>query len=121
MAAHAKRIEVVAEDRPVLERWAGARATERRLVDRARIVLMAAEGRLASEIAGRVGCSIPTVKTWRGRYERDRLEGLGDLPKSGRPLTFGPDVRARLVALACTRPPDTPEGCLLYTSPSPRD
>lgn len=71
---------------------------------------MAAEGRPASEIAGRVGCSIPTVKTWRARYERDRLEGLRDLPKSGRPLTFGRDVRARLVALACTRPPDTPEG-----------
>ncbi|MDQ3241699.1 MAG: hypothetical protein M3Q43_10020, partial [Actinomycetota bacterium] len=43
MAAHAKRIEVVAEDRPVLERWAGARATERRLVDRAQIVLLAGE------------------------------------------------------------------------------
>jgi DNA-directed RNA polymerase specialized sigma24 family protein len=70
MAAHAKRIEVVAEDRPVLERWAGARATERRLVDRARIVLMAGEGRPASEIAQRVGCSLPTVKTWRAHKSR---------------------------------------------------
>jgi len=110
MAAHAKRIEVVAEDRPVLERWAGARATERRLVDRAQIVLLAGEGRPASEIAERVGCSLPTVKTWRARYERDRLDGLSDLPKSGRPLTHGQTVRARLIALACTRPPDTAEG-----------
>jgi len=110
MAAHAKRIEIVAEDRPVLEKWAGARATERRLVDRARIVLMAAEGRPASEIAERVGCSIPTVKTWRTRYERDRLDGLRDLPKPGRPLTYDQAVRARLIALACTHPPDTPEG-----------
>lgn len=110
MAAHAKRIEIVAEDRPVLERWAGARATERRLVDRARIVLMAGEGLPASEIAERVGCSLPTVKTWRSRYERDRLDGLRDMPKTGRPLTFGQDVRARLIALACTRPPDTLEG-----------
>jgi len=110
MAAHAKRIEIVAEDRPVLEKWAGARATERRLVDRARIVLMAGEGRPASEIAERVGCSLPTVKTWRSRYERDRLDGLGDRPKSGRPLTHDQAVRARLIALACTRPPDTEEG-----------
>jgi hypothetical protein len=110
MAAHAKRIEIEAEDRPLLEKWAGARATERRLVDRARIVLMAGEGRPASEIAQRVGCSLPTVKTWRTRYERDRLDGLRDLPKAGRPLTHGPEVRARLIALACTRPPDTPEG-----------
>jgi transposase len=110
MAAHAKRIEIVAEDRPVLEKWAAARATERRLVDRAQIVLMAGEGRSASEIAAHVGCSLPTVKTWRSRYERDRLDGLHDLPKTGRPLLFGQDVRARLIALACTRPPDTPEG-----------
>jgi transposase len=110
MAAHAKRIEIVAEDRPVLEKWAGARATERRLVDRARIVLMAGEGRPASEIAEHLGCSLPTVKTWRSRYERDRLDGLRDMPKTGRPLMFGQDVRARLIALACTRPPDTLEG-----------
>jgi len=110
MAAHAKQIEIVGEDRPVLEKWAGARATERRLVDRARIVLLAGEGRPASEIAGRVGCSIPTVKTWRRRYERDRLDGLRDLPKSGRPLTHDHAVRARLIALACTRPPATAQG-----------
>jgi transposase len=110
MAAHAKRIEIAAEDRSVLEKWAGARAVERRLVDRARIVLLADEGRPASEIAQRVGCSIPTVKTWRSRYQRDRLDGLRDLPKSGRPLTYDQAVRARLIALACTRPPDTPEG-----------
>jgi transposase len=110
MAAHAKRIEIAVEDRPVLEKWANARAAERRLVDRARIVLLAGEGRPASEIAQRIGCSLPTVKTWRSRYERDRLEGLRDLPKAGRPLTHGQDVRARLIALACTRPPDTAEG-----------
>ena len=110
MAARPKKIEIAAEDRPVLERWANARAAERRLVDRARIVLMAGEGRPASEIAERVGCSLPTAKTWRLRYERDGLEGLRDLPKSGRPLTHGPEVRAKLIALACTRPPDTAEG-----------
>ena len=94
----------------MLEKWAGARAIERRLVDRAQIVLLAGEGRPASEIAARVGCSLPTVKTWRSRYASERLDGLRDLPKSGRPLTHGQDVRARLIALACTRPPDTAQG-----------
>jgi hypothetical protein len=36
--------------------------------------------------------------------------GCGDLPKSGRPLTHDQEARARLIALACTRPPDTEEG-----------
>lgn len=110
MAAHAKRIEIAADDRPVLERWANARATERRLVDRARIVLLAGEGRPASEIAERVRCSLPTVKTWRSRYEHAGLDGLRDRPKTGRPLTHGSEVRAKLIALACTRPPETAEG-----------
>jgi len=110
MAAHAKQIEIAPEDRPVLERWAGARAAERRLVDRARIVLLAGEGRPAAEIAERVGCGLETAKRWRRRYERQGLDGLRDLPKSGRPLTHDQEARARLIALACTRPPDTEEG-----------
>ena len=110
MAAHAKQIEIAVGDRSVLERWANARAAERRLVDRARIVLLAGEGRPASQIAERVGCSLPTVKTWRSRYQCDGLDGLRDRPKTGRPLTHGSEVRAKLIALACTRPPDTDEG-----------
>ena len=110
MPAHPKQIEIATEDRPVLEKWANARATERRLVDRAGAVSLAAEARPATEIAERVGCSLPTVKTWRARYERDGLEGLRDRPKTGRPLTHGPEVRTKLIALACTRPPDAAEG-----------
>lgn len=110
MAARAKRIEITPEDRSVLEKWAGARAAERRLVERARIVLLAGEGRPAADISERVGCGIETAKRWRRRYEREGLDGLGDLPKSGRPLTHDHEIRARLIALACTRPPDTEQG-----------
>jgi transposase len=45
-------------------------------------VLLAGEGRPATETAERVGCS-RTVKTWRSRYERDGVEGLGDLAQDG--------------------------------------
>jgi transposase len=110
VAAHAKRIEIAVEDRPVLEKWANAQAIERRLADRARIVLMAGEGRSAEVIAEEVRRSAETVRRQRASYERHGLDGLRDRPKSGRPLTHGQDVRARLIALACTRPPDTPEG-----------
>src|SRR3989304_3256395 len=41
---------------------------------------------------------------------RDGLAGLKDAPRPGRRLVHGPEVRARLVALACTRPPETPSG-----------
>jgi transposase len=110
MAAHAKRVEILLEDRDELERLARSRASERRLVERARIVLLAGEGLPASEIAERVGCAERTVKLWRSRYARDGVDGLRDRPKAGRPLTHGPEARARLIGLACTRPPDTAEG-----------
>ena len=105
-----KQITVSAEDRAELERIVGASSSEVRMVERARIVLAAAEGLKGLEIAGRVGCSEPTVVKWRGRYARDGLDGLRDAPRSGPPLTHGPVTRALLIAKACTRPRPTAEG-----------
>jgi transposase-like protein len=110
MAAHAKRVEIASGDRAELERLVRSHAGEQRLVERARIVLLAGEGAPASEIAERLGCAERTVKTWRARYEHEGLDGLRDRPKPGRPITHGPEVRARLIALACTPPPDTEQG-----------
>jgi len=110
MAAKAKQIEITEEDRAVLERTVRSRTAEARMVERSRIVLEAGEGRSAAEIGRRVGCSTNTAKKWRGRFERDGLEGLSDLPRPGKPLVHGAEVRARLIAKACTRPEPTPEG-----------
>lgn len=105
-----KRIEVGPEDRAELERIVRSRRGERRMIERAAVVLGAAEGLPAREIAERVGCSMKLVGRWRGRYEREGIDGLLDRPRSGRPLTHGPDARALLIAKACTRPPDTESG-----------
>ncbi len=110
MAAAAKRIEIEVADRRELERVVRSRTAQRRAVERARIVLAAGEGRSAARIASEVGCSERTVKKWRRRFEADGLAGLRDAPRPGRPLVHGPQVRARLIALACTRPPETAEG-----------
>ena len=99
------------EDRLVLERIVRASSSEVRVVERARIVLCAAEGRLtAAAIAERVGCAERTVKKWRGRYARGGIDGLRDAPRPGAPLTHGAETRALLIAKACTRPPATPGG-----------
>lgn len=108
--AAARRIELEAEERRELERIVSAAKSEVRMVKRAWIVLCAAEGWPVERIAEEVGCSRPTVSKWRGRFARDRLEGLRDAPRSGRPLTHGPKVRALLIAKACTRPEPTAEG-----------
>ena len=55
------------------------------LAQRARIVLLAAQGVSNAEIARRVGVSRPTVIQWRNRYEAGGISALGDLDRSGRP------------------------------------
>ncbi len=110
VAGAGKRAVVSDEDRVVLERVVAASTSQVRMVERARIVLCAAEGMTGTAIAERVGCAERTAKKWRGRYMREGLGGLGDLQRSGRPLTHGPEVRAMLIAKACTRPPDAESG-----------
>jgi transposase len=55
------------------------------LAQRARIVLMSAEGLTNTEIARRTGSTRPTVISWRNRYATGGLNALSDLPRSGRP------------------------------------
>ncbi len=105
-----KRVEVSDEDRRELERIVRGSSSEVRMVERARIVLAAGEGLTTEQIAARVGCSERTVKKWRPRYERHGIEGLKDAPRSGAPLSHGPQTRALLIAKACTRPEPTAEG-----------
>jgi len=105
-----KRVEVSDEDRRELERIVRAASSEVRMVERARIVLAASEGLTTAQIAERVGCAERTVKKWRPRYARLGIAGLTDAPRSGRPLTHGPQTRALLIAKACTRPQPTEEG-----------
>jgi transposase len=110
MAAAAKRIEIGGEDRARLERTVRSGTAEARMVERARIVLLAGEGRSAEQIARRVGCSANTAQKWRARFERGGLQGLSDLPRPGKPLVHDQATRARLIAKACTRPEPTDSG-----------
>jgi FixJ family two-component response regulator len=56
--------------------------TEQRQLLRIRIVLEAADGFGTREIARELGTTPTTVSLWRGRFARERLDGLEDLPRS---------------------------------------
>ena len=71
-----ERIEVPAEDRERLRRLARDRNTPQKVVWRARIVLLAGEGKGALEVAAEVGVSVLTVRRWRRRYRDKGVEGL---------------------------------------------
>jgi len=78
-------VEIAPSDREVLESWTRSSAVRAGLAQRARIVLLAADGVPVAEIVQRVGVSKPTVIAWRKRYAAEGVGGLTDRPKPGRP------------------------------------
>jgi len=71
----------------VLEGWVRRPKTAQALATRSRIVLACAAGGTNGQVAERVGVSLATVAKWRNRFAADRLEGLSDDPRPGRPRT----------------------------------
>lgn len=99
-------LEVTAEDRVVLEERVRSRTVPARDGQRARIVLLAADGRSNRDIGELVGLHYNQVGLWRRRYAEMGLAGLGDEPRPGRPHVYGHDDVIRLVHLCTTEPPD---------------
>ena len=84
----AVEITLSGEERAQLEGWARRRTTAQALAQRSRIVLAAADGLKNTEIADRLGVGRPMVTKWRNRFAEQRLDGLLDEPRPGRPRTI---------------------------------
>ena len=107
MANHpAPPLSVSQSDLEVLRALVRARTTEQRLVQRARIVLHAAQGTPNRTIAAEVRVAPMTVLLWRTKYARDGLAGLADEPRPGRPPTYSREDRDRVIALTLEPPSD---------------
>ena len=86
------------EDRACLEHWIKSSTTPQRLVLRSRIVLAAAAGSTAVEVARSLGVSRPTVRLWLRRFDEGGPNALAhDAPGRGRHATVdAATVLARL-------------------------
>jgi transposase len=80
---------------------------EQRDVVRARIVLAAAAGQANAAIARRLAITEDTVRRWRARFAVERVAGLNDRARSGRPRTFADVAAAEVKAMACALPAET--------------
>src|SRR5436309_13855683 len=87
-------IELSAEERDGLERRAREVTAPWRDVQRARMILYAAEGMADIEIAARLDCHPDSVSGRRRRFCAERLDGLHDRPRVGRPRRFPPRSRS---------------------------
>ena len=86
--------------------WSGSpAAAPHRCVERAKIVLACLSGEPQARIAARLGTRPNTVSKWRIRFAKQGIAGLADAPRSGKPKTYGPDLRTKLLAVIETPPP----------------
>ncbi len=123
----AATITLTTKQKAVLEPLARARMAPQRLVERTRIVLLAAEGRNNEDLADELSVDRQRVRRWRTRWakasaslaaaeadgadEKDLevliLAILSDEERSGAPATFTPEQIAAIIALACEPPADS--------------
>lgn len=91
------KIELTSEQRRQLEAAARSRSVALRVVERARIVLLAADGLSNDEIARRLSMSRFKVSRWRERYARRGFPGIEkDAPRPGRTPAVGPETVVRM-------------------------
>lgn len=93
-----RRTQLRRGDRSKLKRIVQSRTAERRLVDRARIVLGSADGKSGTDLCNEIGVSRPTVTQWLDRYDAGGFTAIvSDQPRSGRPKRTSPEIDAEIV------------------------
>src|SRR2546421_592505 len=105
MIPNAIEVRLKPKERAVLEARLRAATTEQRQLLRIRIVLEAAEGTSTREIARELDTTPTTVSLWRGRFAREGLDGLEDLPRSGAPPIYGEVTDKRIRGVLDGPPP----------------
>jgi len=95
------------EEQTTLDTWAQARSLPLRLIQRAQIIRLAAQGTQSQEIAKSLGISRPTVQLWRQRFLALRVAGLEkDAPRPGRlPRITPKKIKTVIEATLQTKPP----------------
>ena len=102
----AQKIVLNTEDRQTLERWSRGRSTQARLVIRARIVLLAAEGKDNQTIAAELDTDRMLVGRWRKRFADSGLAGIEkDAPRGGRKPKAREAAVAKIVQWTTQRKP----------------
>lgn len=107
------RIELSQSEKQELEAVTRRHGSAQQLVLRARIVLLANEGKNNKEIGRALKITVDTARLWRNRWsgfagiplaELSVSERLADAPRPGAPATITAEQICQIVALACEAP-----------------
>jgi transposase/AraC-like DNA-binding protein len=91
------RVEVSTSEREQLVAMSRSRALPHSLVRRAKVVLLAADGRSNGQIAAQCGITPPAVTHWKKRFIARGLGGLHDEARAGRPRSHKDETVAELL------------------------
>jgi transposase len=94
------------EEEQTLRQWARAGTSEHRMVERAKVILLANQGKSNLEIAAHLKTRPARVSKWRQRFGERRLDGLQDAYRTGRPAHYDQAAEKRVLTLLDEPPPD---------------
>ena len=100
-------VKLKPKDKELLEQFITKGSQKARTITRARILLMANDGKADTQIIEALGTARNTIRTVRYRYVNQGLEAaLNEQPRPGAPDKFTGRNRAKITAIACSRPPE---------------
>lgn len=103
----AKRIQLrtlTTEEQKAINKLSRSTTEPYRLVERARMIMLAYEGMPVPQIAQKLDRSVPIVYLRLKRFQTEGLDGLTDKPGTGRKPIYSEKERGEMIALARTHP-----------------
>ena len=101
--------ELTKEEDTTIEQVLHARKVPAGKLKRAQIVWLTNQGLRPPEIAERLQVSERMVRNRLHRFNEQGLQGLEEAPRSGRPVTYQPEVVSEIIQTALSKPQDLGE------------
>jgi len=98
------KINLIPEQKQILESWVRSRSKPCGLVRRAQIILLLDQGVTITKVARDVNVTRVIVRNWAKRFIQYGIDGLYEEPGRGRKPVFSPDVAMHIIKIACERP-----------------
>jgi len=106
MPKTAKKVDCTENDIISLCKIVSAHTSEQRMVRRAKMILMCAEGHQIKDIANELGERPNTVILWRDRFIENGIKGLYDSQRPGKTVIYGDDFRKLVLSKLTEEPPN---------------
>lgn len=101
-----QHVQLTAADREHLENLIRQGQQSARAYRRALGLLELDRGQTYTAVSKTLRVCIPTLSKWAALYEEKGLKVLKDAPRSGHPIEIDGEQRAKITALACSKPPE---------------